>query len=585
MATTTTSTSAVGTLSTGTSGFLLSGLASGYDWTTLVDELTTVAQEPEQLLQNQQNTIQQQNIAYGSLVTELGVLKNKSDALKDPTLYAGRIANVSDSTVANAVASSNALAGSYTFEISQLATPAMQTGATGVSAPLTTDPTSLVLSHASFSSPVTAGTFTVNGQTVTIAESDTLQGVFDKISSATSGAVTATYDAGSDKVTLSSSGAIVLGSAGDTSNFLQLAHLSTSNSGSATSAAPLASLNQTAALGSANFATTVQNGGSGAGAFTINGVTINFNASTDSLATVISRINASAAGVTAYYDTTNNRLTLTSNATGDMSIALHDVAGNFLAATKLSSGTFQRGANLLYTVNGGSQLSSQSNTITTDSSGIAGLSVTALKKGTVTVAVTSDTTGVKSTLSDFITEYNKVQSLISTDTVSSTDSDGNVTAGVLAGDLTITDLAQQLRNSVYGQISGLSGSIDQLGKLGYSTNGNDNTIALTDSTTLDSLLASNLSDIQDLFSNETNGLAVTLSDYLDKTAGDNGTLAAHQDVLTKQSTDLDAQIAAQESLVQAQRQRLIDTFTAMEDAQAQINQELTFLSQQTWGST
>lgn len=95
----------------------------------------------------------------------------------------------------------------------------------------------------------------------------------------------------------------------------------------------------------------------------------------------------------------------------------------------------------------------------------------------------------------------------------------------------------------------------------------------------------NLNDIQDLFTNATKGLGVTFSSELDKMAGDNGSLVAHQDVLTKQSTDLETQIAAQESLVQAQRQRLINTFTAMETAQAQINQQLTFLSQQTWGSS
>ena len=584
MATSTTSTSSVGTLANG-NGFLLSGLASGYDWTSLVDALTTAARAPEQLLQNQQDKIQQQNIAYGSLVTELGVLKNKADALNDPTLYTGRVANVSDATVASATATSDTPAGTFTFEITKLGTAAMQLGGTGMSAPLTSDPASLVLRNAAFSTPVTAGTFTVNGSMVTIATTDTLQAVFDKIKNATGNVVTASYDSGTDKITLSSSGPIILGSAGDTSNFLQVARLSSNDTGTVVSTAALASVNPADKLANANFATTVQDDGNGAGAFQINGVTINFNASTDSLAAVIARINNSKAGVTAAYDTINNRLTLTSNTTGDMSIALQDVAGNFLAATKLSTGTLQRGTNLLYRVNGGAQTSSQSNTITAASSGIAGLSVTVLKEGTTSVTVTNDTASVKTALSDFITEYNKVQSLITTDTASSTDSQGNVTAGVLSGDTDIMTLAWQLRNSVYSPISGLTGSLKQLAALGYTTNGTDNTIALSDSTTLDSLLATDLGSIQDLFTNSTKGLAVTVSSFLDKTAGDNGTLVAHQNVLTKQSTDLDTQIAAQEQLVQAQRQRLIDTFTAMETAQAQINQQLSYLSQQKWGSS
>ncbi|WP_410962433.1 flagellar filament capping protein FliD, partial [Salmonella sp. SAL4355] len=70
------------------------------------------------------------------------------------------------------------------------------------------------------------------------------------------------------------------------------------------------------------------------------------------------------------------------------------------------------------------------------SSGIAGLSVTALKaNSTVSVTVASDTDKIKTAIKDFVDAYNKVQSLIDTQTASSTDAKGVVTAGLLAGDL------------------------------------------------------------------------------------------------------------------------------------------------------
>jgi flagellar hook-associated protein 2 len=125
----------------------------------------------------------------------------------------------------------------------------------------------------------------------------------------------------------------------------------------------------------------VSDGGSGAGEFKINGVSIAFNASADSVSGVLARINNSSAGVIASYDSVNDRFTLTNKTTGDMGIAFEDVTGNFLAATKLSSGSLQRGNNLLYTLDDGAELVSQSNTITEASSGLAGLSVTA-RKGT-----------------------------------------------------------------------------------------------------------------------------------------------------------------------------------------------------------
>jgi len=43
---------------------------------------------------------------------------------------------------------------------------------------------------------------------------------------------------------------------------------------------------------------------------------------------------------------------------------MQDVTGNFLAATGLSGGTLQHGANLQYNINGGGTLTSLSNTIT-----------------------------------------------------------------------------------------------------------------------------------------------------------------------------------------------------------------------------
>jgi flagellar hook-associated protein 2 len=544
--------------------------------------LVAVERAPEQTLLQQQVTIGNQNIAYGALVTELNLLKSRVDALNDPNLFDSRTAQATDSTVASATADAGAANSAYTFTFTQLATAAVLQGGADISGALnpTNDVAALVLSSANFSTAVTAGTFTVNGQTVTIATSDTLQQVFGKISTATSGDVTGSYDATTDKITLSSSSEIVLGSAADTSNFLQVARLYNNNASTVTSASTLGAVQVSANLNVANLATTISDGGSGNGAFTINGVTINFNAGTDSLANVIQRINSSAAGVIASYDPLNDRVSLTDRNTGDVGISVQDVTGNFVAATKLSSGTLQRGKNLIYTINSGDPLTSLSNTITSSSSGIAGLTVTALQEGTgTTVTVSSDTAQVKSAITDFITEYNKVQSLIDTQTASSTDSKGTVTAGLLAGDRDVADVASQLRRLVFSQVSGLSGAVRQLNALGYDTNGKDNTLALTDSAKLDNALSSSMSDVKAFFTTATTGIAAQLSGFLDRTSGDNGSLVAHQSSLTTQSSDIDQQIADMERLIQQDQQRMLDEFSVMEQARAQINQQMQFLQQ------
>ncbi|MEW6158465.1 MAG: flagellar filament capping protein FliD [Verrucomicrobiota bacterium] len=367
------------------------------------------------------------------------------------------------------------------------------------------------------------------------------------------------------------------------------------------------------------------------------------------------------------------------------------MTGNFLAATKLSSGALERGNNLLYTINGGPTLVSQTNSITEASSGITGLTVEALKASsspdasnankqliatfggtggssdeistanphgyltgdavrfdtngtlpsqvntstiyyirkiddttvslhataseaangsnpinfgnnpsysgdnylylanppaaagesasTVTVTVSNDTSKIKTAINDFIAEYNKVQSLIDTETDVTTDSAGKVKAGTLAGQSDANDIASKLRSEINALVSGLTGVFDQLSDLGIQSNGNDNSITLSDSTALDTALANNLSSVRELFTQSSSGIAAKLSAYLDSTIGEEGSLVTRQDSLTKQISSIDTQITDQERFVQSRRQQLIDSFIAMEKAQAQINQQLQFLKQ------
>ena len=55
----------------------ISGLASGFDWRSLVDQLTQVERSPQTRLRTEQNTIDQRKIAFGSIATQLTVLRNR----------------------------------------------------------------------------------------------------------------------------------------------------------------------------------------------------------------------------------------------------------------------------------------------------------------------------------------------------------------------------------------------------------------------------------------------------------------------------------------------------------------------------
>ena len=191
------------------SNLAISGLASGFDWQSLVSQLVAVERSPQTLLQIQQGLLGQQNIALGGIKTELGVLQNAAAVLKDSAFFDSRTATPSDASLASATAAAGTTVGTYSFNVSQLASVAVWKGTTGAGGPLSSqdissqsaDTTGLTLSAASFAQAVTAGTFTVNGKQITIAATDTLKSVFDQISHETDGAVTASYSKDSDKIT------------------------------------------------------------------------------------------------------------------------------------------------------------------------------------------------------------------------------------------------------------------------------------------------------------------------------------------------------------------------------------------------
>jgi flagellar hook-associated protein 2 len=256
---------------------------------------------------------------------------------------------------------------------------------------------------------------------------------------------------------------------------------------------------------------------------------------------------------------------------------LEDVTGNFLAATGLTTGTLEHGKDLLYSIDGGGQLSSKSNTITEESSGLAGLSITVLDSGTTNIAVSSDSATIKKAITDFIDEYNNLQKLIDKNTASTTDAKGKVTAGLLAQDGDAAAIASSLRSMVVAQFTSALG-VKSLDDLGIKSNGDDDTLELDDESKLDAALGTNLTGITNLFTDTTNGLAVKLAAYIEKTTGDDGTLVAHQKTLTDQITDIDDQVAQMERIVQDQKDAMEAKFVAMEQAQATMNQQLQYLT-------
>jgi flagellar hook-associated protein 2 len=103
----------------------LSGLASGFDWRTLVEQLVDVERTPQKRLVSEAQAIQTRKTAYDSVNTQLSVLQNRIDELNDADLFDSRLASSSDEELASVSASVGSALGTYRFAVRALQTLAV----------------------------------------------------------------------------------------------------------------------------------------------------------------------------------------------------------------------------------------------------------------------------------------------------------------------------------------------------------------------------------------------------------------------------------------------------------------------------
>ena len=581
----------------------ISGLASGFDWKSVVDQLTNVERAPQATVRTEQTTLANRRSALGQIATQLTDLQTKATALGDSSLYNRRSVSSSDTTIASVSTADGAVTGSYSINVTTLATPSSWLGATsGIISPLHTAdvsanagaPTGPVLSAAGWGATLTAGTVTIGVQnssgtvtntTVTVATTDTLKDVLVKLDTAIGSTGVATYSSANDQVTIARPDGknLILGSASDTSNLLSCLKLFTPAPGaSAVSDSKLGSLKLSGSLSSQPLVTPLTYGTTATtGAFSINGVSISYSSSS-TLASVLNSINDSTAGVQASFDSGLNRIVLKNKEAGNRGVVLaQSGSSNLLTAFGLTGGTLSSGTDLVYSINGGATAKARSNSIRDSDSGLTGLTITASKVGTTTINSANDTGAARSAVDALVSSVNRVQSLISSLTVSNRDAAGKITAGVLAYDQTIFQLGSSLRSLLSLQLSGgPSTTIRGLADLGYSTTGYTNELSATNSASLNTALSSQLSEVQKFFSTTTTGLSERITSFVKPMVDENsGTLPQRQKGLTEQSSKLDDQLVAMERRVQSNRERLLAGFRAMEAAQAKSNSQMQFLNQ------
>jgi flagellar hook-associated protein 2 len=518
------------------------GFNSGLPIDDIITKLIAVDHQPIDLMTTKANTIKQQKTVFSNIQTMvqslLGSIKTLTnrDVATNATIFDNMTASSTNATIASATASNTAATQTINLEVKKLPslTVATSTGPVGAFSNATTVD----------ELGITAGDFTIyaNGSpyTIPVTAGETMGAVFAAINAnipdasvsadptIIDGKVNIAYQAGAN---------IVLGSGGDTTNFLSITNMLTGvndGAGNITASQRNTTIdrNQTVVAGAAHFATPVTNG-----TFFINGVS--FNTTGLTLNDLIDQINTSSAGVTAAFNKGNNTFQLSAKNTGSSYISLADGSSNFLTAMKLITGgdttTSQvAGQNAQFVVNGTTMYAS-STSVDETVTGLTGvtLNLNQAAVGTqVQLTVQKDTASVVTAVKDVIAKYNSAITYIDQQTDAKTKMP-------LASQSNIKNLRNQIRTMFTAQISALASSgYDSLQQIGISTGSVGSTAGTAspqlqlDATKLTAALAANPSAIKKLF------VAQDLGGALNGTSGDdtfNGTFTQLKNLLTDQT--------------------------------------------------
>lgn len=472
----------------------LGQVTTASDIAELVTQLMELEQDKLNLLQEKRDDLSSRKSSYTSVDTSLESLQTTLDALQKSSTFQARTASSTDTSTVTASTTTNASETVYSFSGIVLATraSAQSSAALGLSSETYTTLTSTAEMTTGAGSPdvnatidsgsmntdgvVTAGTFSINDKNIVVVGSDTIMTILTKINNSGAG-VTASYDSGTETITLESNEAgatdITLGTT-DTSNFLTAANLVGATQVDGELAEYLQSIDNTPLNG-----TIVD------GYFTINGFTFSVDSSNDSIQTILNRINSSQAGVSAFYDEVDDTIILSSKDESEDIVLENDTAG-FFSGTNIATGT-HTGTDSSFTLNG-SALTRSGNTFT-----IAGTTFTLMNSGSATVTVSLDKDTVTSKISAFISQFNNTKNLMAEET----DTDGN-----LKNEITMETLLRNMKTRVYNDIDNI-GAYDSLIDIGITYN-SDGDLEL-DTSRLEEVLNQDSSSVFNLFAYDSDG--------------------------------------------------------------------------------
>jgi flagellar hook-associated protein 2 len=579
------------------------GVASGLDTKSIISALMDAEKAPLLRLQKKQAAITSRQAAYATLGSSLTDFLTRLQAFTLTSSGNLRTATYADAGKLTATANTAAVPGSYQVRVQQLATATTATSTAAIGTAVTNVTAAGMMSTLPLPGSVTAGQVgvvvdgTILAVTIGSPSTTSLTSALDAIAAAIQAQVQATDPAATvtgsvvgNKASFAIGGAtgdhtIHFGVASDTSNLLTLTGLSGSSSSTfglgATSVAGSSLLGVVQAQAKLDSAGLTGLGSTAAGILTINGTTISYDTTVDSLNTVLARINNSAAGVMASIDRTNDRIVISRKTAGPTALDIRDTSGTLGAALKLAPGT--TGAQVIGL---SSKVIVDGTTVTSDTNRVTGaiadvtLDLVNTNTTAATLTVGVDASGIQGALEAMVASYNSLA-----DTVDQLSKHVPGAANApLEGEANVTGLTLSLRQSLLTVGGSFSGSIQSLADIGITTGsvgakaGTTSRLNL-DATKLAAALTQDAPTVGRLLGSS-QGVLAPLVARLKSMTGDKGLIPAAKDGADR---DLRGLTRAQEQMqtrIDARQAMLEAKFAALEAALAKSQSVANQLSAQ-----
>lgn len=358
--------------------------------------------------------------------------------------------------------------------------------------------------------------------------------------------------------------------------------------------------------------------------FDINGVNITLNGETDTVQSMLDKVNKSGAGVVMSFDNLNRQFKIESKNTG----ASNNVTGSY--ATELGFTNQQKASDSLIEFNG-IKTSRDSNNI--ELNGIK-MQLNAVTTDELNISVSNDTTKTMDNIKKFVEGYNKMIESINKEVKTNVAKKNGARAyqpltddekkamkdtelasweakakeGLLYNDDILRKITSDMRSQLYSSLELENGSKISLYDIGIDTSKDykDGGKLVIDEAKLSQAIEERGNDIAELFTKsstipysdkknsaermKTQGLAERLNDLVENAIGSSGTIAKKagiKDTLTEGQNDMLKELTSQykkmtelRSYLARKEEYYYSMFSKMESAVSKSNNEMAYLTSQ-----